>query len=99
MTPVGGKLSPVVAVQYVIGRCQRNLPSQALVQRRFNLTDHEYATSGGLLQKGGPKTHALFAGSCSDARVHLRQGRQQRQRAARVCSVCATGMPNLATHR
>ena len=72
MALIGRELSPVVAVQQVVGRCQCNLPSQAFIQCRFNLTDHEHPTSGSLLKKGGQKlplisqAHVLtFAPPCS----------------------------------
>ena len=51
MALVGRELSPVVAVQQVVGGGQRYLAPQALVQRRLDLADYEYPTGGGLLDR------------------------------------------------
>lgn len=75
MALVGGELSPVVAVQQVVGGGQRHLTPQALVQRRFDLADNEHATGGRLLQKGGQKltlffqTHVLALASTARRRI------------------------------
>lgn len=71
---IGCKLSPVMTMQQVVGRCQGHFTSQAFVQCCLDLTDDEHPTAGGLLQKGSQKltlllqTHVLtFASTrCGD---------------------------------
>ena len=60
MALVGRYFSPVVAVQQVVGRCQRHLPSQTFIQCRFDLADYEQPTCGGLYKKGGQKLKLLL---------------------------------------